>query len=125
MPRNISFALTTNQIKNRTKTVTRRLGWKNLKAGDILNACVKCMGLKPGEKIERLGQIRVVSVRRESLAEMDQPSDIPWNYGTEEAKKEGFPNLSGCEFVTMFCENMGCKDTEEVTRIEFEYIDQE
>lgn len=123
MPRNISFALTTNQIKNRTKTVTRRLGWKNLKAGDILNACVKCMGLKPGEKIERLGQIRVVSVRRESLSAMDQPSDCPLNYGTTEAQKEGFPHLSGCEFVTMFCENMGCKDTEEVTRIEFEYVD--
>jgi len=28
MPRNMSFMLTTEQIKNRTKTVTRRLGWK-------------------------------------------------------------------------------------------------
>lgn len=66
MPRNISFALTTEQIRNRTKTVTRRLGWKNLKVGQVLNACVKCMGLKPGEQIQRLGQIRVVDVTFES-----------------------------------------------------------
>lgn len=60
MPRNISFALTTDQIRDRTKTVTRRKGWKFLKAGDTLNACVKCMGLRPGEQIERLAIIRVV-----------------------------------------------------------------
>jgi len=36
MPRNISFALTTQQVRNRTKTVTRRAGWLFLKAGDIL-----------------------------------------------------------------------------------------
>jgi len=47
MPRNISFALTTKQIRNRSKTVTRRLGWLHIKKGDVLNACVKCMGLKP------------------------------------------------------------------------------
>lgn len=123
MPRNISFALTTNQIRNRTKTVTRRLGWKNLKPGQILNACVKCMGLKPGEKIEKLATIRVVDVRQESLAEMDQESDCPLNYGTSEAIKEGFPLLGGCGFVSMFCENMKCSDTTVVTRIEFEYVD--
>lgn len=67
MARNISFALTTEQFRNRTKTVTRRAGWKFLKAGDILNGCVKCMGLRPGEKIERLGQIRVVDVRRADI----------------------------------------------------------
>ena len=54
MPRNMSFSLTTDQVRNRTKTVTRRLGWwKNkhgkrlLQVGDIVNACVKCMGLQP------------------------------------------------------------------------------
>ena len=62
MPRNMSFMLTTEQIRNRTKTVTRRLGWQFLKTGDVLNACVKCQGLKPGETVERLCQIRVTSV---------------------------------------------------------------
>lgn len=120
MPRNISFALTTEQIRNKTKTVTRRLGWKFLKPGDVLNACVKCMGLKPGEKIERLGQIRIVSVRQELLARMAALAD---DYGKTEAKQEGFPEMTGEQFVRMFCEHMKVKPTETVTRIEFEYLE--
>lgn len=121
MPRNISFSLTTEQIRNRTKTVTRRLGWKNLNRGEILNACVKCMGLKPGEKIIRLAKIRVTSVRRESLAELKR--DI--HYGTIEASREGFPNLSGEGFIAMFCGHMKrARPDIEVTRIEFEYVNE-
>lgn len=126
MPRNISFALTTEQFRNRTKTVTRRTGWKFLKKGDILNGCVKCQGLKPSEKIERLGQIRVVDVRREPLSAMLPINGYKvWDYGGDEATKEGFPGQSGTEFVEMFCEHMKCGEDEEVTRIEFEYLDSE
>jgi hypothetical protein len=120
MPRNISFALTTEQFKKQTKTVTRRKGWKFLKPGDILNGCVKCMGLKPGETIERLGQIRVVTARRESL--FDMVADLSGKYGKEEAAKEGFPEMSGPDFVEMFCQHMGGRCDQEVTRIEFEYM---
>jgi hypothetical protein len=113
MPRNISFALTTTQIRNRTKTVTRRKGWKFLKAGDVLNGCVKCMGLKPGEQIERLGQIRVTDIRREPLCITT----------TSDSAREGFPELSGSEFVSMFRKHMGGDPDQIVTRIEFEYLD--
>jgi hypothetical protein len=119
MPRNISFALTTEQFRNRTKTVTRRKGWKFLKAGDILNGCVKCMGLKPGEKIDRLGQIRVVRVTQESL---DTMADLR-NYGNLEATREGFPDLTGKQFVEMFCKHMGGTPAQIVTRIAFEYLE--
>ena len=119
MPRNISFALTTDQIRNRTKTVTRRLGWKFLKVGDILNACVKCQGLKPGEKIERLGQIRVIDVRREALDSITM--ELDGGYG--EAVAEGFPAHTGEMFCEMFCQHMNCDMETEVTRIEFEYVD--
>lgn len=122
MPRNISFALTTEQIRNRTKTVTRRLGWKNLKKGDILNACVKCMGLKKGEKPEKLCQIRVVAVRLERLSMMCER--VYKLYGKEEAKKEGFPQMDGAGFVDMFCANMMCDSETKVTRIEFEYLEE-
>ena len=118
--RNISFSLTTEQIRNRTKTVTRRLGWKNLKPGDLLQGCVKCMGLKPGEKIQKLGVIRVVSVRREPLRRMD----VEPFYGMDEARKEGFihnNSRAGWFFVRMFCKHMKCTPETEVTRIEFEY----
>lgn len=115
--RNMSFALTTEQICNRSKTVTRRLGWKRLREGQLIRACKKCMGFKPGETIEPLCLLVVVNVRREPLNRMNQKL-----YGDCEARAEGFPHLTGRQFVEMFCENMGCEETEEITRIEFRYI---
>jgi hypothetical protein len=117
MPRNMSFALTTKQFRERTKTVTRRKGWEFLKVGDVLNGCVKCMGLKTGEKIERLGQIRVVDVQRTKLNDM---ADCPTN---SEAIAEGFPDMTNQEFVDMFCDEMGGSPTQVVTRIEFKYLE--
>lgn len=120
--RNMSFALTTDQIRARTKTVTRRMGWLNLKPGDQIRAVKKGMGLKPGEKIEPLAVLRVVDVRREPLGRMRD--DI--NYGIEECKREGFgehpvycwPSM----FVEFFCStHKGCTADSDVTRIEFEY----
>jgi len=121
MPRNMSFALTTDQIQNRTKTVTRRIGWGVLNCGDIVNACVKCMGLKPGEKIERLGQIRIVSTRIEPLSRMVKNPE----YGAIEAVKEGFPGWTGDQFVDMFLDHMSPKFGSDtlVNRIEFEYLE--
>ena len=118
MPRNMSFSMTTDQVRNRTKTVTRRRGWAFLKPGDIVNACVKCMGLQAGEKVERLCQIRILDVRREELDIMSHDR----TYGRKEAKKEGFPNMRGHEFVTYFCRTMGVSRDQVVTRIEFEYV---
>jgi len=112
MPRNMSFMLTTEQIKNRTKTVTRRLGWWFLKPGDILNACEKCQGLKKGERINKLCQIRVVHTRKVLLCNME-----PLDY-----IKEGFSHLDSESFIQMFMHEMKCGRTEEVNRIEFRYI---
>ena len=112
MPRNISFFHTTEQIRDHTKTVTRRLGWDFLKAGDVLNACVKCQGLKKGEKINRLAKIRVVSVREERLYKITQ----------EDVVREGFPDYTREDFINMFMKNMKCKFNTFVNRIEFEYI---
>ena len=114
--RYMSFMATTDQIRNRTKTVTRRLGWKSLKPGDLIQAIEKGQGLKKGEKVNRLAVLRVESVRREKLA------DIVGNVG--ECAKEGFPKLSGMSFVLMFCDlNRPCKPDWDVTRIEFSYVD--
>jgi hypothetical protein len=75
------------------------------------------MGLKPGEQIERLGQIRIVDVRQEPLSKLNG------QYGLEESRKEGFGDQSGHKFVSMFCQHMKCERDQVVTRIEFEYID--
>lgn len=123
--RNMSFSLTTDQIRAGTKTVTRRLGWLNLKPGELVSPVLKGMGLKPGEKIQRLrAPIRIVSVRRERLDRMT----TEWDYGFEECANEGFADHPTrrfpFEFVAMFCAtHKGCVPSTEVTRIEFEYTE--
>lgn len=112
MPRNISFFHTGAQIKDQTKTVTRRLGWLFLKPDDILNACEKCQGLRKGGKIKRFCQIRVVNVRREPLNAIT----------AEDCAAEGFPEMTAIAFIEIFCKAMRCKPTTSVTRIEFEYL---
>jgi hypothetical protein len=115
--RNISFALTTAQILDRSKTVTRRLGWRGLTPGTVLCAVEKSQGLGKGGKVRRLGQIRVLDVRPEPLRVLYGTS-----YGDAEATREGFPTMSGEQFVAMFCEHMGCGIDTVVTRIEFEHL---
>lgn len=110
--RNISFALTTDQFLDGSKTVTRRLGWISLKPGDVLCAVEKSQGLKKGETVKKLGTIRVVNVRREQLREIE-PSDCDL---------EGFPEYGHFEFVAMFCEHNGCHPLTLVTRIEYERL---
>lgn len=121
MPRNISCFYTQDQIRNRTKWVTRRLGWRTLKVGEILNACVKCQGLGKGGKMERICQIRVRDVTFERLDTMVNNA----SYGDKEATLEGFPEMTGEQFVTMFCLHMKCTRDTVVTRIEFEYLNEE
>lgn len=112
MARNMSFMLTTEQVRNKTKLVTRRLGWWNLRPGEIVNACVKCMGLKKGEKIERICQIRIVSTRAEPLGNISQADVI----------LEGFPEWKPEQFVFMFMEHNKVASSHLVNRIKFEYL---
>lgn len=119
--RNMSFALTTKQILNQTKTVTRRDGWRFLKPGDLIQAVEKGMGLKKGEKVKKLAVLKVVSVRQEPLNEIHKVS----NYWREELDKEGFPHFEyPYQFTDMFIKShKGVRDTTPITRIEFEYVD--
>lgn len=110
--KNISCQLTTQQVIDRTKLVTRRLGWKNLKAGELLQICEKCMGLQKGERIRKLAKVVVVSVRRERLDKITK----------SDCRLEGFPELSPAGFVAMFCKHMVCRPGAIVTRIEWRYL---
>ena len=107
----MSFTLTERQIRDRSKTVTRRLGWKCLRPGDRIQAVRKSMGLRKGEKVERLAVLRVVDVRREPLNQID-PDDV---------EREGFPGRSRMWFVQHFCQSMRCQPFTNITRIEFAY----
>lgn len=109
----MSFFLTQDQIRNKTKTVTRRLGWDFLKPGDIVNAVEKAQGLKKGEKIKVICRIRILSI-------MKQP--LYWVIDTD-VKAEGFPEMTPGEFIEMFCKYNKCKNTVRVNRIHFEYVE--
>lgn len=112
MPRNMSFSLTTNQFKTQTKTVTRRLGWWFLKNGDLVNGVEKAMGLKKGEKMNKLCMIKIISTRKEPLSAITQDDVI----------KEGFPNWTPDLFVHFLCHKHGIGPDTLVNRIEFEYV---
>ena len=110
--RMMSFMLTTQQFRDRTKTVTRRLNWKNLKPGTLLLGVEKAMGLKKGEAVKPLGVIVVRAVLRVMLGDI-KPDDVV---------REGFPWMSTTEFIDMFCEHMGGDRYQFVTRIEFLFV---
>lgn len=114
MPRNISFALTTEQVRSQTKTVTRRVGWFFAKPGMLLQPIVKGQGIPKGGKVERIGGlIRVVKVSREWMSCFDDPA---------ECVREGFPEMSPEEFRSFFLSTHGASEELAVTRIEFEYV---
>ena len=108
----MSFSATTEQIKGRTKTVTRRVGWAFLKPGDELNAVDRVMGFKRGEHPVLLARIRVNDVRPEPLNAITR----------EDVVREGFPDCTPAEFVDYFCRERRMFPTGLVTRIEFEYV---
>lgn len=136
MPRLMSFAHTVEQIRARTKTVTRRLTWQNLKSGERFWAVERLRGLKKGSHVKRLALLECVSNRREPIAAVLTAS-------VAEISKEGFPAMGPGGFLLMFAFinnlrgpvifDLRSKPPKfsarwsdlEVSRIEFKYIDQE
>jgi hypothetical protein len=111
--RNISFAMTTDQVRNQTKTVTRRNGWRFLNQGDKLQPIEKGQGLKKGEKVVRIGEpITVIKLSVERLDTITQ----------EDVRKEGFPQMTPAQFVELYCKANKCQSDHPVTRIEFDWL---
>ena len=130
MSRLMSVAMTADAVIERRKTVTRRKGWLMLKPGDTLTLCRKVQGRKPGEPLERLAEVEVVSVAREPLWELTRRDYAaafpppPTGYASREVAREGFPCLDPVEFVERyFVEAQGMSLRDEVTRIEWRYLD--
>ena len=117
---NMCFFLTTEQIRQRTKTVTRRLGWKFLKPGERFRAVRKAQGLKKGEKIEVLAVLECVSNVQEWLYEI---IEYPVRGARAEVSLEGFQCMPEQNFVSMFCKHMDCTPSTIVNRIEFKYVE--
>lgn len=114
MARLMSVALTIRQVRDRSKTVTRRLGWRMLAPGDPLTLCEKVRGRKPGEPLVRIAEVTVVGVRREPLNTIT----------AEDVAAEGFPQMTVGGFVSFFCKtHKGCEPCTLVTRIQWAYPD--
>lgn len=115
MPRLMSVSLTEPQVRARAKTVTRRVGWLMLQPGDRLTLCRKVMGRRPGESLDRITDVEVISVRRERLDAIT----------AADVAAEGFPGWTPAEFVSFFCgSHKGCTPDSDITRIEWRYIEE-
>jgi hypothetical protein len=110
----MSFSMTTPQVRAGIKDVTRRLGWWFLKPGDIVNAVEKCRGLKKGEKVKLIRQIKIVSTETQRLYWIDAVDLI----------REGFPRMTPFDFVVMFMKANRCRFDKEINRIEFNYVEE-
>lgn len=132
MARLMSVAFTEQAVRDRTKTVTRRKGWWTdkrgnhmVKPGDRITLCRKVMGRKKGEPLERIAEVEVVDVRRERLDLMLTDLD----YGFDEIDREGMRSLD-VHYPSVFVERyfvdaQGMDPSDEVTRIEWRYLDEE
>jgi hypothetical protein len=109
----MSVALTEARVVDRTKTVTRRLGWLFLRPGDRVTLCRKVMGRRAGEPLVRIAEVEIVSIWRERLEDIS-PEDVA---------AEGFPEWTPAQFVAFFRDHMRAfNPAVVVTRIEWRYL---
>ncbi|MFE3280333.1 hypothetical protein [Nocardia sp. NPDC059239] len=118
MTRLMAVSLTEPQMQARTKTVTRRMGWRNLRSGQRLTLCRKVMGRRRrGGSVEPL--VRIVDVEVVAVGEERLDAITP-----DEVTREGFPEMTVPAFVEFFCgSHKGCTPASTVTRIQWRYLD--
>lgn len=122
----MSVSHTEAAVRDRSKTVTRRLGWLFLRPGDRLTLCRKVMGRKAGEPLVRLAEVEVVDVRRERLWDITAADvaleAVPLLYPDSTLRFDEYDVETGqptpAAWVQWFVWEMGCGPLSEVTRIE-------
>lgn len=128
MPRLMSVSLTEAAVVRREKTVTRRLGWRMLKPGDQLQLCRKVMGRcrQDGtvDPLVRLALVEVIDVRRERVWDITD-DDIVREAVDPDLFDEWWSNgqPTPTSWVQWFCEQMDCRPDDEITRIEWRYLE--
>lgn len=116
----MSVTLTEQGVVDRRKTVSRRLGWVFLNVGDRLTLCRKVMGRRRAdgriEPLIRLAEVEVIDVRREPLNAIT-PADV---------RAECVPGVdTPNQFVAFFRLHMRCNSDDEITRIQWRYVDEQ
>lgn len=109
----MSVRETEAQVRDRSKTETRRLGWRFLEPGARLTLCPKVRGRRPGEELERLVEVEVTAVEQQRL----------WEISQEDVIAEGFPDWTPEQFVEFFCETFKVQPYVVVTVIRWRYPD--
>lgn len=118
MTRRMSCSLTTDAVRERRKTVTRRHvdTWTTLRPGDRLTLIEKGMGLPKGSKQVILAEVEIVAVDEEPIL----------NVSLEEVAKEGCSHMSPQEFILMWLKSHGYRPLDAPTarcrRIEWRYL---
>jgi hypothetical protein len=129
MARLMSVAFTEQAVVERRKTVTRRKGWwvdkhgrRLLHEGDRLTLCRKVMGRKPGEPLVRLAEVEVLKASRLELGLVRVPGELTAE-GFPELERWPGPYQGAVEFIERYFAPQGLGWNDEVTRIEWRYLD--
>ena len=107
----MSFFETQLEIKDQSKVMTRRMGWRFLKTGDRLEAVRRYRGIRKKDR-KKLATIEVLNIWREPLNKIRQANVI----------HEGFPEWTPREFIKFFCKLNKCRPADRVTVIRFRYV---
>lgn len=133
----MSVSLTEDAVRARRKTVTRRKGWTFLRPGDRLTLCRKVMGRKAGEPLERIAEVEVVDVRRESILAMTEADvareGVPLRdrWGHERFDEVWYPDGGTFNdaqptveaWIAWYCAEFDLRPyLDDVTRIEWRYL---
>lgn len=118
--RRMTFSHTASHVRERMKTVTRRVGWRFLKPNDLVQAVEKTPGLASGEPARPIAVLRIRNVRVERLSRLIEEA----TYAEDEFPREGFPCWSRDDFIASFLRRHRLKTADtDVTRIEFDYVE--
>ncbi len=109
----MSFAMTTQAVRERRKFLTRRQGWATLKPGERFTGVEKAQGLSKGER-----QVVIAPVLECISNDAVRIGDMT----DAECALEGFPDLTGAQFVEMYCKANGVTPDDTCQRIAFRYV---
>lgn len=119
--KNMSFIATKQQVRDKTKDITRRVGWCDLKPGDRVQACEKCQGRKKGEPLVKIHVIEVVSNDPEPMNAL--VTTYEHSAALDELLREGFPDMTPAAFVRLLRElNPKKPENHPINRIVFRYV---
>lgn len=96
-----------------------------MKHGERFVAIERNQGLKKGEKQVVLATLEVEALSQlplKEITEWDEVVDGEFRFNGD-CVLEGFPKLSGQQFIEMFCKSMKCAPETMVYRIQFKYVD--